>query len=303
VRGQTRAQQVRNSNELSVSLAGTRSSENLASGRGVILESKLLAKPMWGGHRPFIHEYFERGITNDLTSDYRRLGAGVQFNFPGGAQVEAEVQQEFFLHPKTSAGLTGSIQPDDHWTLRGKLDSNSLDVPLVARYYGISGWLAGIGARYRDSERWSVAADFSQLNMSDQNTRRAALLRGTANLVQGLSYKGGFELEYYRATNSINNAPYYNPPTSQTLMLSYVSDWTNYQRYSRSFGQHLVLSLGRQSESGFSSATIGGISYEQRVNLSDALSLSYGAGYVRRIYSGNVSSGPEIHLNLNWKFL
>jgi len=303
VKTQLRAQEVRNYNEFTASLVGTRSSENLASGRGVIVESKLLAKPLWPQTRPFIHEYFERGITGEIRSDYRRLGAGLQYTLPELGVIEAEVQQEFFKHPKTSIALTGNFTLSDQWLLRGRVDSNSIEVPLVARFYGISGWLGSIGIAYRDSERWAASADISQLNMSDQNTRRAALLRGTATVMQNASYKGSLELELYRASNSVSNTVYFNPKNSQTLMLSYVSDWTNFQRYNQSFGQRLTVSIGRQSEDGFATGTIGGVSYDQRVSLSDTLSLNYGAGFIRRLYSGNVSSGPELHLNLNWKFL
>jgi biofilm PGA synthesis protein PgaA len=173
----------------------------------------------------------------------------------------------------------------------------------VARYDGIAGWLAGAGVSYRDSERWQVAADLSQLNMSDDNTRRSALLRGGATLLQTPAYRGRLELELYHASNSLSNTAYYNPSSSDSQIISYLSDWNLFQRYERSFGQRLSVSIGRQSEHGYSAATIGGISYEHRLSISDAVALNYGFGYVRRIYSGNLSSGPEIHLNLNWKFL
>jgi biofilm PGA synthesis protein PgaA len=299
----TRDQRLRNAPELSVALIGTRSSENLASGRGIIVESKLLGSPWWPQTRPFIHEYFERAITDDLHADYRRLGTGLQITLPGRGVLEGEVQQEFYRHPRTSAALSADIALDDQWSVRGRIDSNSLDVPLVARYDEIDGWLAGAGVSYRESERWQVSADLSQLNMSDNNTRRSVLLRGGITLLQTPAYRGRLELELYHASNSLSNTAYYNPASSDSQIISYLSDWNFFQRYERSFGQRLNLSIGRQSERGYSSATIGGISYEQRLSISAAVALNYGFGYVRRIYSGNLSSGPEIHLNLNWKFL
>ena len=76
----------------------------------------------------------------------------------------------------------------------------------------------------------------------------------------------------------------------------------NYQRYNRSFGQQLTVSVGRTAEAGFATGTIGGVYYTQRVSVSDTVALSYGIGAVRRLYSGIFSSGPEANLTVNWKF-
>ncbi|EJN07877.1 tetratricopeptide repeat protein [Herbaspirillum sp. YR522] len=303
VKAQLRAQEVRNHHEFTMSLVSSRSAENLASGRGVIAESKLLAKPLWPRMRPFIHQYFERASASGVSADYRRLGAGLQTTLPVLGVVEAEVQQELSRRRQAGVSLTGRFTLSDQWLLRGRVDSNSVEVPLAARYSAISGWLAGVGLAYRDSERWTVSVDISQLGMSDRNTRRTALLRGAATVMQDAFYQGSVELELYQATNSIGNATYFNPSRSRTLLLSYVSDWTNFRRYHQSFGQLVKVSLGRQAESGFATGTIGGIDYEQAVSVSDTLSLNYGAGFVRRFYGGKMSSGLQLQLNLNWKLL
>ncbi len=303
VKNLLRARTVRSYNELAMSVSGTRSKENIGNGQGLIFNTKVLGKPIGFQTRPFVHEYFERAKTDRLTADYRRLGAGVEHVIADVGVVEAEVQQEFFRTRKASLALSGSFDLNDQWQVRGHLDSNSIEVPLRARYDGTSGWQAQIGASYRASERLAVHAGYTQVHLSDQNIRRAASLRGTANLIQGPFYKGTLGLDFSTSTNSLANAAYFNPKSDRTAQLSYTSEWVNYQRYTRSFGQQLVLGIGRYAENGYATGTIGNVSYEQRVNLSDVMSLRYGAGYVRRLYSGAVSSGPEASLSFNWKFL
>ncbi|HEY4318758.1 MAG TPA: poly-beta-1,6 N-acetyl-D-glucosamine export porin PgaA [Herbaspirillum sp.] len=302
VKNLARAAAVRDYNELEILTSGSRSRENLGNGRGTIVESKLTGKPIGYQTRPFIHEYFERGTSNDITFDYRRLGLGAEYTFVGKGAVQAEVQQEFFRHKKTSVAASGRFALNDYWELRGNADSNSLAVPLVARYNGISGWSSGIGASWRASESLALHADYSHLIMSDDNIRREASVRGAATIIQGPVYKGTLGLEFSIGSNSLDDASYFNPKNAHTAQVSFTSDWMTYQRYTRSFSNRLILSLGRYTEHGFATRSIGGVSYEARADLSDAMSVSLGIGYVRRVYSGDLSSGPEAHIGFNWKF-
>lgn len=302
VRNLARAAEVRDYNELQILASGSRSRENLGNGRGVIVESKLTGKPIAYRTRPFIHEYFERGISNDITYDYRRLGLGAEHTFPGKGAVQAEVQQEFFRHKKTSVAASGKYTVDDHWELRANVDSNSLSVPLLARYNGISGWSSGVGGSWRLNERLALHGDYSHLIMSDDNIRREASVRGAATIILGPVYKGVLGLEFGIGSNSRVNAPYYNPRNAHTGQISFISDWLSYQRYSRSFTNRLILSLGRYAEQGFGARSIGGVSYEARTDLSDVVSVTAGIGYIKRVYEGAASSGPEAHIGFNWKF-
>ncbi|MDB5991929.1 MAG: hypothetical protein JWQ10_3332 [Herbaspirillum sp.] len=298
-----RAGEGRDYNELSVLGSGSRSRENLGNGHGAIVETKLLSKPIVYRTSPFVHEYFERGITNDISFDYRRLGLGAEHTIAGVGTVQAEIQQEFFHHPKTSFAASTQLSMNDDWALRANADSNALAVPLVARYSGISGWSTGIGASWRASELLAIHADYSQLMMSDNNTRREIAVRGTATLIQGPIYKGTSGIEFAAASNSLENTAYFNPKNKHTAQMSYTSDWLTYRRYSRSFANRLILAFGRHAEHGFASGNIGSVGYEARADLNGAMAVGFGVGFVRRIYSGAVSSGPEAHVGFNWKFL
>jgi biofilm PGA synthesis protein PgaA len=298
-----RANRVRDYNELSIFASGSRSRENLGNGHGAIVESKLTGKPIGYQTRPFIHEYFERGISNDVTFDYRRLGLGLEHTIANLGVVQAEIQQEFFRHKKTSVSAGGKFALNDYWEVRGTADSNSLAVPLVARYYGISGWSAGAGATWRANEKLALQVDYSYLNMSDGNKRNEVTVQGAATLIQGPVYKGVLGLEFSAGTNSLDNVAYFNPRNAHTEQVSFTSDWLAYQRYSRTFSNRLVLSIGRYTEKNFPASNIGGVSYEARVDLSQTVSFSASIGYVRRVYSGEKSSGPEANIGFNWKFL
>jgi hypothetical protein len=149
----------------------------------------------------------------------------------------------------------------------------------------------------------AIHAEYGQLMMSDNSTRREISVRGTETPIQEPIYKGTSGIEFAAAGNRLENTAYFNPKNRHTAQISYSSDWLTYRRYSHSFASRLILALGRYAEHGFASGNIGSVGYEARADLNGAMALSFGVGIVRRIYSGVVSSGPEARIGFNWKFL
>ena len=84
--------------------------------------------------------------------------------------------------------------------------------------------------------------------------------------------------------------------------MSYTSEWLSQQSPTRTLKQQLVLAVGRYAQDGFDAGTIGSVSYQHDWKLSDVAQLRYGVAFVRRIYDGLVSEGPEANLSFNWRF-
>ena len=302
VRTLSRAATLRDMNEIAVTTVATRSKENLGDGHGAVLDVRAFGHPLALQTRPFVHSYFERTRGEGEQADYRRLGVGADFTFARTGTLRAELQQEFFRVHKTSLLLAGELGLDDYWSLTGGLDTNSIEVPLKARSAGIAGNAVQLGANYRISERLGFGVSAARLQMSDGNTRRTFGMRAHANLIEGAYYKSGLDATWSLVQNSLADTSYFNPLRSQSTELSWVNEWMTYQRYTRTFSQQLALNIGRTAESGFASGTTGSIGYSQHVGVSDTLALNYGVGWVRRLYSGAFSTGPEANLTLNWKF-
>ena len=297
-----RAEAVRNMHALSVSVSGTRSNDNLGSGDGQIVESRLYAKPLGYQTRPFVHAYYEHATINEITADYQRLGVGLEHVIAGVGTVEAEVQQEFYLNNDSSLVLGGTFDLNDQWQFMARADSNAIEVPLRARYDEISGSIAELGLAYRANERIAASVNAGELQMSDNNLRQTMSLTAMTKVVQGPVYNATLGVELSVSRNSLENTAYFNPKSDHTEQISYTSEWLNYQRYDRSFKQTLVLSIGRYTEEGFATGAISSVSYQHDVQASDVVNLSYGVGYVSRLYSGVESFGPEANLSFTWKF-
>ena len=302
VKNLVRAQTVRQYNELSLSVSGTRSKDNVGNSHGTIFDAKLKAPPIGLQTRPFIRTYTESDTTDNVRTEYQRLGLGLEHRIAALGTVEAEIQQEVKLEKKSSFNLGGSWNLNDYGALNGKYDSNSIDVPLRARVDAISGWKAELGAAYRAHEGAYGRADYAELHMSDQNLRRSMALSANYTLMQRPLSKGIVGLEWAASTNSLRNTAYFNPQSDNTAQVSYTAEWQSYQAQSRTLRQQLVLAVGRYAQEGYAAGTIGSITYEHDWKLSDVAQLRYGLGYVHRVYDGLVTDGPEANLSFNWRF-
>ena len=302
VKNLNRAKTVRQYNELSLSVRGTRTKDNAGSSQGTALDAKILAQPIGLQTRPFVRTYIENSTVDNTNTEYQRLGLGVEHRIPHLGWLQAEVQQELNLEKKSSLILGGTWNVNDYWLLNGQLDSNSVDVPLRARFDNVSGWKAQLGAGYRAHEGAYTQLDYSEMHMSDQNLRQTVALTGYYTVLLRPSIKGVLGLEWAASSNSVGNTAYFNPKSDNTAQVSYTSEWLSQQSPTRSLKQQLVLAVGQYAQESFAAGAIGSISYQHDWTLSDVTQLRYGVSFVRRLYDGLVSEGPEANLSLNWRF-
>ena len=302
VKNLVRAQTVRQYNEVSLFVSGTRSKDSAGNSHGIVFDAKYKAPPIGLQTRPYVRAYTESDTTDNVRTEYQRLGLGLEHRFAAAGSLEAEIQQEVNLEKKSSLMLGGTWNMNDYWSINGRWDSNSTAVPLRARADAISGWKTEVGAGYRAHEGASARADYAELHMSDQNLRRSVALAGNYTVLQRPLSKGIVGLEWAASANSLGNAAYFNPQSDSTAQVSYTTEWLTYMAQSRTLRQQLVLAVGRYAQEGYAAGAIGSIRYEHDWRLSDVAQLRYGLGYVHRVYDGLVTDGPEANLSFNWRF-
>lgn len=302
VKNLKRAQTLRQYNEVSVTVSGTRTKDSAGSSHGTVVDARFNAPPLDLQTRPFVHTYVENSTVDDISTEYQRLGFGVEHRIPRIGFVQAEVQQELNLEKQTSLVLGGTWNLNDTWSFDGQWDSNSVQVPLRARYDTISGWRAQVGAAYRAHEGATTQLNYAELHMSDQNLRQSVALQGNYTVLQQPSLKGKLGFELAASSNSVRNTAYFNPISDNTAQVSYTTEWMSFQSPNRSLRQQLVLAVGQYTQEGFDAAAIGSISYQHDWKLNEEAQLRYGVAFVRRVYDGLNSEGPEANLSINWRF-
>lgn len=298
----TRTYELWRGHELNMSAGTSQNKERASTGQSLVLDTRLDSTPIGSQHRLFAHQYYESSRFDAGTAYYKRLGIGLTSIIARTAKLEIEIQQEFFRHDRTSAVLAGETLLSDFWRVKGRYDSNSIDVPLRARVNDIRGKSITLGGSYRANERARFNIDAQHLAMTDDNDRRSLSATGEYQFIQGPFYKADVGLEISTSTNTPENTVYFNPARDRTAQLMLRNEWLGYRRYARSFSQRLSISAGGYTQDGYDTQTIGSVRYENEWNLSDALNARYGLAYVRRVFDGEPSVGPEATLSVNWRF-
>lgn len=304
VRRSNRVQALHRRPEFHTEIGTSETKERASTGQSLHVETRVYSAPLNFQNRLFAHQYYESARFDAGYVYYKRLGLGWESTIARVGKLEIEAQQEFYKENQTSVLVGGEIQFNDYWRIKGRYDSNSTDVPLRARVNDIDGKAIYLSSKYRLSERTAIDVNAQRLSMSDDNTRRSISASAGYQFIQGPFYKATVSLDGYASTNTLPSTQvvYFNPPNDRTVQLTLKNEWLGYRRYARSFYQRLYLSIGGYTQKGFDTESIGSVRYEHEWNFSDSLNTRYGLGYVRRVYDGEVSRGPEATLSVNWKF-
>ena len=291
-----------NLNELALTVSTSRNKDRVINGQSLSFDARIYGTPIDFQNRIFAHQYFESSRFESGSAYYKRWGVGLESTIPHVAKLEGEIQQEFFGRKRLSAAVEGIIDLSDFWRIKGRFDSNSVDVPIRARVDGIRGQSLHLSSSYRWSESAAIEAGTQQVSMSDGNTRRNVFMTGQNELVQGPFYKARWLIDLISSTNTLKNPVYFNPGRDRTLQLTLKNEWLGFRRYESSFYQRLYLSVGSYAQQDFALQTIGSLRYEHEWSINNVTNVRYSLAYVKRAFDGTPSAGSEAMLSLSHRF-
>ena len=112
----------------------------------------------------------------------------------------------------------------------------------------------------------------------------------------------GFDLtglaDAYTSSNTILNAPYYNPARDLSLTAGLLAEHVLWRRYEKSLVQALMVDAGLYAEQGYANNWLGTLSYEHRWRFDPMTEFRYGVLLTRRVYDGSVENTLGIILGL-----
>ena len=222
----------------------------------------------------------------------RRVGAGAVY---AGPDIEFELMgwADTGVLQRSGASVDVAWQLSDQWSVYLDAERFARDAPLRALFYGITADAIGAGVQYRWHESRSLLVGTRQLRFSDGNQRTAQRVVFSQRLFDAPHFNLTLRPEYFASQNSRPFAPYFNPARDTALTLTLEAEHMLYRRYERSWVQRLRVSSGRYAQSGFASAGIGSVAYEQVFRFDPALELRGGVEVGRRVYDGR----PERQTN------
>ncbi len=218
--------------------------------------------------------------------DLQRMAAGAQLTLPD-LTASAAVTENLGTLPRTGFAGTVDWSPTDHLSLGFAGQHISDETPLRALLYGITADSVSTRLTYTWDEAHSASASAGWMPFTDGNQRAILDARYTQKVIAiphfGLSVGG----ELYTSTNSLANAPYYNPSADGSATINLLAEHTIWRRYDRSLVQAVTLDGGWYGERDFKGGPIGTSSYEHRWQFGPRTELVYGVSIGERIYDGD----------------
>ena len=237
----------------------------------------------------------------DMKSYFRRTGAGANHIFNSSWRIKQEFSVNYNdgrdFGSLTELGYT----PDDYWTVNLLYDSFTTDVPLRARTSDIEADKFSASVTYRASDSRSYGVSYSRLEFSDGNKRNQGLFTYEQGLYVKNDWKMRLFLDSYISSNSLDDAPYFNPESDFSISATHMTEQTIKNLYREAFVHRIYLSLGMYKQNEFSGGATGSVRYEHDIDFSDTNSLLYGASLSRGVYDGEAVTGHSLYSS--WRYL
>jgi biofilm PGA synthesis protein PgaA len=264
------------------------------------IETFLISAPIYDRVRAFLRTTYADARLPDSLASHDKVGAGVEV-WTRPLRMSIEVARD----RRGGDGIGGTLEADvrlsDTRTARLGYEHLTTAVPLQAVLLDLDGWRARGGYEHRWSERRRASLDLGWMEMTDGNRRASGYAALEERLFTGPHTRLSGLLEFYGATSSRDDAPYFNPRRTLAPTLTGIGEWITYRRYETSFVQRLSLSGGTLWQQGFGSEPTAAVEYTHEWALRTRLGLRYGVRWSRPVYDGLSERSTRFHAGFDWR--
>ncbi len=299
VRNLSRNAEVRKMREIWMSLRGGSSSSSIYQGsKDLTFKAYYYDQPWRPGLRPFVSLMRSKANFLEQAVSRNRVAAGMDYQLQD-MRLRGSISDG---DGSTGISLRGDWMPTDYW--RGGLffESFSEQTPLRADLSAVEAWSIEANTAYHFHESRSLGLSLQYMGFDDDNQRKTFSAFARQRLIKKLRYTLNGEIYYYRQSNTIAGAAYFNPSRQNAFSLTFNNAWLSYRHYEKSMRQVLIVSAGPNSQQGFDSKFTWSLGYEHHWRFSRQFSLSYGISRARYVYDGVPEFSTRGFLTLYTRF-
>ena len=139
------------------------------------------------------------------------------------------------------------------------------------------------------------------LRFSDDNTRTIGFLRWTERVVTTPDWRLDLTPYAYATENSRPGGPYFAPERDLETGVTASVAWVAWRRWERDLVVAGSATIGGYWQEDFGWSPVLALRWENRHALSDALAITYGAGWARRDYDGSATDAFSATAALRWR--
>ncbi len=269
--------------------------------RESVIDARLYSAPYQYDWRFFAHSQRAQTSFPEMSVSKTTAGGGAEYRVR-----DLTLTGELLNVGHLGAGLAvaGDYRLDDHWSINGMAESNSLSAPIRAYADHVKANNMQLGASYRWHESRSVALVGDQMGFSDGNQRRALDVSWSERWLTGATYKLDSTVEYYTSRNSSRSTTinYFNPVSDTYLGLSFRTEWVQFHRYERSLKHVVRLGVGNYAQQNYAAGEVLTLQYEQVLQTNDRMQWRYGFGHTEHPYDGLRVTSNFVNLSSDWMF-
>jgi biofilm PGA synthesis protein PgaA len=233
------------------------------------------------------HAYRWRGLVHlhdayaefpEGESDRRRIGLGTEYR---AERWTATGEISGARGDSGDLGARGALdwRLSDAWTLAGRVDLNSDDVPLRGARVGVEADAAQVTARYTRHESLAGAIGTRFYDFSDGNAARHLFANGRQRIVNRPRWKVDVTGEVAASRAERNDVVYFSPTRDTAVWAGLSHEGRLFRRYDRSLVQTASVAVGRYDQSGYSAGEVWRAEYG--LTWQPGKRLAFGAGIER----------------------
>ncbi len=261
------------------------------------LETWAYSSPIDYRWRVYGHHYYAETLFDDIAVARSRIGLGGEYR---GVDWNSMLEVNGDTHGDAGLSATTLWAPTDRWRVKGALDTNSNEVPLKARLASISGrdYQATVTRIVNESRHFDAGGMY--VDFTDGNQRTQWHADWFERWRSGPVYLLDTTVDVGRSSNTVRNAPYFNPASDSNADLTLVNDWLTWRDPWRSFRQRVIILGGGYQQAHFGTSPIWGVRYEHEWSSASEFIVSYGFSRVHRSYDGVPQGLNSVYFNVNW---
>ncbi|MBN8741439.1 MAG: poly-beta-1,6 N-acetyl-D-glucosamine export porin PgaA [Xanthomonadaceae bacterium] len=250
--------------------------------------------------RVTVQQHRQRADVPEGEVAYDRSGLGLRYTRgPLDARVAWFDPGDGYSH-RQAVEAALRLTPADRWWFGAQASTASLEAPLRARYYGITGRSMALSGGWRRSDLGELALNLSRLDLSDGNRRDAAAMTARERLLTQPHLKLDLRGEFGASRNSLTEAPYFNPSRDAIALAGISADWMSWRHYDNNLQQRFSVWAGNYWQRGHGGSGVLRANLEHEWQFGPNWSLRYGLGWFRQSYDGRRESRRELFATLHW---
>lgn len=264
--------------------------------REIALSTPLFAD-FW---RVTVQQHRQRADVPEGEVAYDRSGLGLRYaRGPLDARLAWFDPGDGYSH-RQAVEAALRLTPADQWWFGAQASTASLEAPLRARYYGITGRNVAVSGGWQRSDLGELALNLSRLDLSDGNRRDAAAVTARERLLTQPHLKLDLRGEFGASRNSLAEAPYFNPSRDAIALAGVSADWMSWRHYDDNLQQRFSVWAGNYWQRGYGGSSVLRANFEHEWQFGPNWSLRYGLGWFRQSYDGRRESRRELFATLHW---